>query len=84
MAETNEKAAIVGEDIKSPDTSSEADSIEKGQVDVASGHVFTHDEYHLATLGYKQEFLRSLGLFESWAATFTSMNFASGIPVLFG
>ena len=47
-------------------------------------HVFTHDEYHLATLGYKQEFYRSLGFFESWAATFTSMNFVSGIPVLFG
>ena len=47
-------------------------------------HFFTHDEYHLATLGYKQEFYRSLGFFESWAATFTSMNFVSGIPVLFG
>ena len=48
------------------------------------GVVLTHDEYHLATLGYKQEFIRSLGFFESWAATFTSMNFISGIPVLFG
>ena len=48
------------------------------------GQVLTHDEYHLATLGYKQEFIRCLGLFESWAATFSSMNFISGIPVLFG
>jgi hypothetical protein len=48
------------------------------------GVVLTHDEYHLATLGYKQEFVRCLGFFESWAATFTSMNFISGIPVLFG
>ncbi|RDW67018.1 amino acid or gaba permease [Coleophoma crateriformis] len=44
----------------------------------------TQDEFHLASLGYKQEFFRSLGLFENWAATFTSMNFVSGIPVLFG
>lgn len=28
--------------------------------------------------------MRHLGLFENWAATFTSMNFVSGIPVLFG
>lgn len=30
------------------------------------------------------ELFRGLGLFENWAATFTSMNFVSGIPVLFG
>jgi len=47
-------------------------------------NLFTEDEYQLAQLGYKQEFFRGLGLFENWAATFTSMNFASGIPVLFG
>ncbi|KAE9365517.1 amino acid or gaba permease [Stipitochalara longipes BDJ] len=47
-------------------------------------NIFTQDEYQLAQLGYKQEFFRGLGLFENWAATFTSMNFASGIPVLFG
>lgn len=51
---------------------------------VAAHTILTHDEYHLATLGYKQEFVRCLGLFESWAATFSSMNFVSGIPVLFG
>lgn len=33
---------------------------------------------------YKQEFIRHLGIFESWAATFSSMNFISGIPGLFG
>lgn len=44
----------------------------------------TKDEYHLATLGYKQSFTRGLGLFENWAATFTTMNFVSGLPVLFG
>ncbi|KAI9737559.1 MAG: hypothetical protein M1834_009714 [Cirrosporium novae-zelandiae] len=51
---------------------------------VSEGKVFTQDEYHLASLGYKQEFFRHLGLFENWAATFSSMNFISGIPVLFG
>jgi hypothetical protein len=29
-------------------------------------NLFTKDEYQLATLGYKQEFFRSLGLFENW------------------
>ena len=28
------------------------------------------DEHHLATLGYKQVFIRSFGFFENWAATF--------------
>ena len=41
------------------------------------------DEYHLATLGYRQTFDRGLGLFENWAATFTTMNFVSAMPVLF-
>jgi len=62
-------------------------SSETPALDYAStqqGQILTHDEYHLATLGYKQEFVRCLGFFESWAATFTSMNFVSGIPVLFG
>lgn len=31
-----------------------------------SKQLFTKDEYHLATLGYKQEFFRNLGLFENW------------------
>ncbi|KAK3938979.1 amino acid/polyamine transporter I [Diplogelasinospora grovesii] len=44
----------------------------------------SRDEQQLAKLGYRQEFFRRLGLFENWAATFTSMNFISGIPVLFG
>ena len=30
----------------------------------------TQDEHHLATLGYRQVFVRGLGLFENWAATF--------------
>ena len=30
------------------------------------------DEHHLATLGYKQVFIRSFGMFENWAATFVS------------
>ncbi|KAH8902832.1 amino acid or gaba permease [Coniochaeta sp. PMI_546] len=53
---------------------------------VEAGEVLqlSEDEQHLANLGYKQEFFRHLGLFENWAATFTSMNFISGIPVLFG
>lgn len=44
----------------------------------------TKDEYHLASLGYKQSFIRSLGILENWAATFTTMNFVSGMPILFG
>ncbi|KAK4539886.1 hypothetical protein LTR36_010280 [Oleoguttula mirabilis] len=53
--------------------------------DVVEGNVYmSNDEAHLASLGYKQEFYRHLGLFENWAATFSSMNFISGIPVLFG
>ena len=28
------------------------------------------DEHLLATLGYRQVFIRSMGLFENWAATF--------------
>lgn len=30
------------------------------------------------------EFFRHLGLFESWAATYITVNFVSGIPILFG
>jgi hypothetical protein len=63
-------------------SSTSTPSIEEGNVSTG-GHVLTHDEYHLATLGYNQEFFRSLGFFESWAATFTSMNFVSGIPAAF-
>jgi amino acid transporter len=70
-------------DIKATSSPTEAPSIQNGSATDA-GLVLTHDEYQLATLGYKQEFIRSLGLFESWAATFSSMNFISGIPVLFG
>jgi hypothetical protein len=40
---------------------------ESGSVEEASAkHELTQDEYHLAKLGYKQEFFRSLGLFENW------------------
>jgi len=50
----------------------------------ANSNAMTRDEYHLASLGYKQSFVRSLGILESWAATFTTMNFVSGLPILFG
>ena len=30
----------------------------------------SQDEHHLASLGYKQVFIRSFGMFENWAATF--------------
>lgn len=57
-------------------------------VDVAEGEVekvhMDKDEYHLAMLGHKQQFFRGLGMFQNWAATFTAMNYVSGIPVLFG
>lgn len=70
-------------DVKNASVPSDTPSIkEVGEAE--AGIVLTHDEYHLATLGYKQEFLRCMGFFESWSATFTSMNFVSGIPVLFG
>ena len=39
------------------------------------------DEHHLATLGYKQVFIRSFGLFENWAATFVS-EFAEKVESL--
>ncbi|EFX03654.1 amino acid or gaba permease [Grosmannia clavigera kw1407] len=55
-----------------------------GKVEEGETIMILKDEQHLANLGYKQEFMRHLGLFENWAATFTSMNFVSGIPVLFG
>ena len=82
MANFKEESPQFGADRKTT-SSSDPPSIEEA-VPASEGLVLTHDEYHLATLGYKQEFLRSLGFFESWAATFTSMNFVSGIPVLFG
>ncbi|KAI1615021.1 amino acid or gaba permease [Exophiala viscosa] len=82
MASTVEKGPSQT-NLKQSPTPSDAVSVKNGTT-TDSGLVLTHDEYHLATLGYKQEFLRSLGFFESWAATFTSMNFISGIPVLFG
>src|SRR5436190_24278432 len=44
--------------------------------------LMTKGEYHLATLGYRQVLMRGLGLFENWAATFTTMNFVSGMPKL--
>jgi Amino acid permease len=79
--DTEEKPTALSKlDITSP---SDTPSIEEGNVSTR-GHVLSDDKYHLATLSYKQEFLRSLGFFESWAATFTSVNFMSGIPVLFG
>jgi len=56
-------------------------SMEEG---ISENIVFTKDEYLLATLGYKQEFFRALGLFENWGATLTAMNVACGLPVLFG
>lgn len=57
--------------------------------DVSTGEtgetvVLSKDEQHLAKLGYKQEFFRHLGFFENWAATYITMNFVSGMPVLFG
>ncbi|KAJ9406680.1 hypothetical protein DTO045G8_5628 [Paecilomyces variotii] len=55
----------------------QAISQEQPVIDVSGGRVLDQDEYRLAQLGYKQ------GFFESWAATFSSMNFVSGIPVLF-
>jgi hypothetical protein len=44
--------------------------------------LMSEDEYHLASLGYKQVLVRGLSIFENWAATFTTMNFVSGMPVL--
>lgn len=49
----------------------ETASPQKDPIEVA---LLTQDEYQLGQLGYKQEFYRHLGLFESWAATFTTMS----------
>lgn len=81
MEDVNEKP-LRDSDTKSPGSEDANDTTVYTTTD--EGKIYTRDEYHLATLGYKQEFLRSLSLFENWAATFTSMNFISGIPVLFG
>lgn len=43
--------------------------------DPESETLMNADEVHLASLGYKQEFFRSLGIFENWAATFTVCHF---------
>jgi hypothetical protein len=71
--------ALSGLDIASH---SDATSIEESNASIG-GHVLSN-EYHLATLSYKQEFSRSLEFFESWATTFTNTNFVPSIPVLFG
>ena len=63
MAEISEKAVLQSE-------INEPSSLESHEIPT-EGRIFTHDEYHLATLGYKQEFIRSLGFFESWAAVLT-------------
>lgn len=83
MASAVEKVPTQTDIKHSSPTSSDPPSLKEAATNDV-GVVLTHDEYHLATLGYKQEFIRCLGFFESWAATFTSMNFISGIPVLFG
>lgn len=44
----------------------------------------TQDEYHLATLGYKQVFVRSFGIIENWAATVNTLNFVNALPIMFG
>jgi hypothetical protein len=44
---------------------SRSHELEAGEV------MMSTDEAHLASLGYKQEFFRTLGIFENWAATFT-------------
>jgi hypothetical protein len=59
MAEVEKKQAY-GEE-----TGSRSPELEAGEITMNA------DEAHLASLGYKQEFFRSLGIFENWAATFT-------------
>jgi len=49
----------------------------------SGGLQMTKDEYQLAQLGYKQTLHRGLGLLENFIATFVTMNFVSGLPVLF-
>lgn len=81
-----------------------SDTHPKEEVFQLTTREMTKDEHHLATLGYKQVFIRSFGMFENWAATcksqalrlsgvdvsvdkvsrVTTMNFVSGLPVLFG
>ncbi|KAK2605616.1 hypothetical protein N8I77_008442 [Diaporthe amygdali] len=63
---------------------SQVKSSADGDVSAGETMVLSKDEQHLAKLGYKQEFFRHLGLFENWSATYITMNFVSGLPVLFG
>ncbi|KAK5175830.1 uncharacterized protein LTR77_000970 [Saxophila tyrrhenica] len=75
-------------DSKSYEPSKEVGVEVMGSKEAASTEVevkeMSKDEHTLASLGYRQVFVRSLGLFENWAATYTTMNFVSGMPVLFG
>jgi hypothetical protein len=63
-------ASATDVDAKPP---SDDSALEDGPT-VGQTTVLSADEFHLATLGYRQEFRRTLGFFESWAATLTTMN----------
>lgn len=56
------------------DASSQASPPLSPEPDPEPGELMGADEAHLASLGYKQEFYRTLGIFENWAATFTARN----------
>ncbi|KAJ3333695.1 hypothetical protein HDU93_008423 [Gonapodya sp. JEL0774] len=43
-----------------------------------------HDAIALAKLGYRQSFSRGLGVFENFAASFSTIAFTVGVPQLFG
>jgi 2,3-bisphosphoglycerate-independent phosphoglycerate mutase len=43
------------------------------------GIQMTKDEHQLALLGYKQTFYRGLGVLENFIATFSTMNFCTGV-----
>ncbi|KAI9034204.1 amino acid or gaba permease [Hyaloraphidium curvatum] len=50
----------------------------------AAAKAVDKDELQLAKLGYKQEFHRGLGVFENFAASFSTIAFVLGLPSLFG
>ncbi|KAL1302436.1 hypothetical protein AAFC00_002829 [Neodothiora populina] len=51
---------------------------------VTSKNGMTSDEYQLATLGYKQVFVRNFTFIENLAVSYSSMNFVNALVIMFG
>jgi hypothetical protein len=70
---------IMSEQVEQKQPYGEADGSRSPDMELGEV-IMSADEAHLASLGYKQEFFRTLGIFENWAATFTvSISYLSTI-----